>query len=93
MPDLDRRGRGQTSWIPHHTDPLGAFMNIMATVSLILVVGISTVETCTDARRWDALLAWWCLGGFHLPELRGLPCHGATSMNRLFAGVAGIAAV
>ena len=29
-----------TSWIPHLvTDPLGAFMNIMATVSLILVVG------------------------------------------------------
>ena len=28
------------SWIPHLvTDPLGAFMNIMATVSLILVVG------------------------------------------------------
>ena len=33
-------GVAVASWIPHLlTDPLGAFMNIMATVSLILVVG------------------------------------------------------
>ena len=33
-------GVAVASWIPHLiTDPLGAFMNIMATVSLIMVVG------------------------------------------------------
>ena len=33
-------GVAVASWIPHLiTDPLGAFMNIMATVSLVMVVG------------------------------------------------------
>ena len=71
-----------TSWIPHLvTDPLGAFMNIMATVS--------------DARRAGMRCRrGGVLGGFHLPELRGhAAVHGRHLRTGCFAGVAGIAAV
>ena len=49
------------SWIPHLvTDPLGAFMNIMATVSLIMVWAPCTAANPACCMRcWGALRAWW----------------------------------
>ena len=85
-----------TSWIPHLvTDPLGAFMNIMATVSLILVVG-------TVYRRKPCLMhaVLGCAAGVvvssavSICELRGhAAVHGRHLRTGCFAGVAGIAAV
>ena len=83
-----------TSWIPHLvTDPLGAFMNIMATVSLILVVG-------TVYRRKPCLMhaVLGCAAGVVVSSavsicLNFAAVHGRHLRTGCFAGVAGIAAV
>lgn len=86
-----------TSWIPHLvTDPLGAFMNIMATVSLILVVG-------TVYRRKPCLMhaVLGCAAGVVVSSAVSIclnfvvtaAVHGRHLRTGCFAGVAGIAAV
>ena len=82
-----------TSWIPHLvTDPLGAFMNIMATVSLILVVG-------TVYRRKPCLMhaVLGCAAGVVVSSAVSICLNFVVTPLYLrtgcFAGVAGIAAV